>query len=254
MTEEDAREPVKERAGEGEETSRPQVGWVTDVQNDFMRPPEDGGRLYVSDLGDPSDEGAVLAEPKIEDAVRWMRANCDALVYTTDWHDMEDEEIDPENPDPEAGTYPPHCMGLSDDSETARGAEIIDSIRPERPLVLDRDADASGAAEIAARAVAEGRPVVIRKKRFDVFAGNPAAEAFVDALVAELGGAAEFVVVGVARDVCVTQAVDGLQARGYPTTAVRDATWGLGLEDEADTLARWSSGGRVVTLEELTGG
>ena len=34
-----------------------------------------------------------------------------------------------------------------------------------------------------------------------MFAGNPATEAFVEALVAELGGDVEFVVVGVARDV-----------------------------------------------------
>ena len=57
--------------------------------------------------------------------------------------------------------------------------------------------------------------------------------------------------IGVARDVCVTQAVDGLQARGYAVTAVRDATWGLGLEPEAETLARWAGQGRVVTLAEL---
>lgn len=243
-----------------EETDRrsanapPRVGWVTDVQHDFMRPPDEGGRLYVSDLGDPADEGAILARPKIEEAVRWMRAHCDVLVYTTDWHAMEDEEIDPDAPDPEAGTYPPHCMGLSEDPEMARGAEIIESVRPERPLILDRDADPADAAEIAARAVAENRPVVIRKKRFDVFAGNPAAEPFVEALVEELGDETEFVVVGVARDVCVTQAVDGLQARGHATIAVRDATWGLGLEDEEETLARWRRRGRVVGLEELVGG
>ena len=57
--------------------------------------------------------------------------------------------------------------------------------------------------------------------------------------------------IGVARDVCMTQAVDGLQARGYDVTAVRDATWGLGLEPEEVTLARWAEKGRVVTLAEL---
>ena len=230
----------------------PRVGWVTDVQHDFMRPPAEGGRLYVADLGDTSDEGAVRALPSIEAAVRWMEANCGALVYTTDWHSLDDEEIDPESPDPASGTYPPHCMGLSDDLDMVEGAAILASIRPEQPLVLERDADPSTAGVIAERAVRDGRPVVIRKKRFDVFAGNPAAEAFVEALVEELGGAAEFVVVGVARDVCVTQAIDGLQARGHPTVAVRDATWGLGLEPEEETLARWRGGGRVVRLAELT--
>lgn len=235
------------------EGSVPCVGWITDVQNDFMRPPAEGGRLYVSDLGDSADEGAILVQPAIEKAVKWMEANCAAIVYTTDWHSLDDDEIDPDSPDPRAGTYPPHCMGLSEDLDLVDGAAIIPSIRPAEPLVLEREADPSTAGVIASRALRDRRAVVIRKKRFDVFAGNPAAEAFVAALVDELGGEAEFVVVGVARDVCVTQAIDGLQARGYPTTAVRDATWGLGLEEEAATLDRWRRGGRVITLEELEG-
>ncbi|MGI9038479.1 MAG: cysteine hydrolase family protein [Gemmatimonadota bacterium] len=230
----------------------PRVGWVTDVQNDFMCPPEAGGRLYVRDLSDAADPGAEQVRAAIERAVAWMREHCAAMVYTTDWHSLEDDEIDAENPDPASGTYPPHCMGLSTDLDLLEGAAILSSIRPQEPLVLEREADPATAGIIATRAVRDGRPVVIRKNRFDVFAGNPAAEAFVLALVEELGGAVEFVVVGVARDVCVTQAIDGLQARGLPTVGVRDATWGLGLEPEEVTLARWSEGGRVVTLEELT--
>lgn len=231
----------------------PRVGWITDVQNDFMRPPSEGGRLYVRDLGDESDAGAIQVQPTIEAAVRWMEAICDGIVYTTDWHSLADEEIDAESPDPMAGTYPPHCMGLSDDLEMIHGAAILQSIRPGDPLYLERDADAAAAEMIASRALRDSRPVVIRKKRFDVFAGNAAAEAFVEALVAEIGGVAEFVVIGVARDVCVTQAVDGLQARGHATIAVSDATWGLGLEPEEETLARWRRRGRVLTLAELTG-
>lgn len=227
------------------------VGWITDVQNDFMCPTEAGGRLYVHDLSDAADRGAEQIRPAIERAVAWMREHCAAMIYTTDWHSMEDEEIDAENPDPARGTYPPHCMGLSADLDLLEGAAILSSIRPQEPLVLEREADPATAGIIASRAVRDGRPVVIRKNRFDVFAGNPASGAFVEALVEALGGTVEFVVVGVARDVCVTQAIDGLQARGWPTVGVRDATWGLGLEPEEVTLARWSGGGRVVTLEEL---
>lgn len=236
-------------ASDGRAVAR--IGWITDVQNDFMCPPGDGGRLYVRDLADETDPGAIEARPAIEAAVRWMQANCDALVYTTDWHSLDDEEIDALNPDPARGTYPPHCMGLSTDLDLLEGAAIIPSIRPDNPLILEREADPATADIIASRAVRDRRPVVIRKNRFDVFAGNPAAEAFVHALVAELGGVAEFIVVGVARDVCVTQAIDGLQARGMKTIAIRDATWGLGLEPEEVTLARWREGGRVVTLEDL---
>jgi len=230
---------------------RPRIGWVVDVQNDFMLPPEEGGRLYVHDLGDPEDPGARVARPVIEEAVAWMRASCEALVFTGDWHSLEDEEIDPESPDPAAGTYPAHCMGLSSDPEEVEGARIIASIRPADPIVLERDADAARAARVARTALETGRPIFIHKNRFDVFAGNPGAAALLDLLADASGGDPEIVVVGVSRDVCVSEAIAGMQARGYRTTAVRDATWGLGLEPEAETLARWARGGRVATLAQL---
>lgn len=226
------------------------VGWIVDVQNDFMLPAEQGGRLYVHHLSDPSDPGAVRARGRIEEAVAWMREHCDVLVYTGDWHAHGDAEIDPVAPDAARGTYPPHCMGMSDDPEERRGAEILDSVRPEDPVVLPRGAGPEQARELARTAVRERRPVFVRKERFSVFEGNPGTEALLRELQALLGEL-EIVVVGVARDVCVTQAVDGMQARGYRTVAVRDATWGLGLEEEAATLERWSRAGRVVTLAEL---
>lgn len=230
---------------------RSRVGWIVDVQNDFMLPPDRGGRLYVVDLFDPDDDGAVLARPVIEAAVAWMREHCDALVYTGDWHGYDDEEIDPDTPDPSTGTYPAHCMGRSDDPGEREGARILVSVRPDDPVILDREASRVEAREAARAAVRDRRPVWIHKNRFDVFEGNEATDAFVEALAGELGEGLEFVVAGVSRDVCVTKAVDGLQARGYRTVALRDATWGLGLEPEEETLARWRRGGRVMTLDEL---
>ena len=239
-------------AGRGvEETRRARVGWVVDAQVDFMHP---AGRLYVKDLTDPGDPGSALILPTLIRAVAWMGENCDVMVFTGDWHGLEDPEIDPVHPDPASGTYPPHCMGRSDDAGERAGAEVIPEIRPRDPLVLSHDADEAAARGVARQAVEERRPVFIRKTRFDVFAGNPATEAFLAGLEAALGAALEFVVVGVARDVCVTQAVDGMQARGYPVTALSDATWGLGLEAEAETLGRWSRQGKVITLEELLAG
>lgn len=224
------------------------IGWIVDVQNDFMLPE---GRLYVHHLSDPSDAGAVLARERIEGAVAWMREHCDVLVYTGDWHGPDDAEIDPVSPDAARGTYPPHCMGLSADPEERRGAEILESIAPEDPIVLPRGASPADARAAARQAVREGRPLFVQKERFSVFEGNPGAEALLDELRDILGEPLEVVVAGVARDVCVTQAVDGMQQRGYRTVAVSDATWGLGLEDETATLARWARGGRVVTLDEL---
>ena len=224
------------------------IGWIVDAQVDFMDP---RGRLYVKDLGDDTDPGSTLIVATLRDAVAWMDENCELLVYTGDWHGLDDEEIDLVSPDPVAGTYPPHCMGRSADPAEQEGAKIIPEIRPSHPVVLAHDADPSAASAVVSEALADSRPVLIHKTRFDVFTGNPATEAFLTALQDALGRPLAFVVIGVARDVCVTQAVDGMQARGYAVTALSDATWGLGLEPEAETLARWSEKGRVATLAEL---
>ncbi|MEE8487112.1 MAG: isochorismatase family protein [Gemmatimonadota bacterium] len=237
-----------------ERSARPLVGWVVDVQNDFMNPPALGGRLYVADLADSSDVGATSVQPIIERAVEWMRANCVTIIYSADWHGADDAEIDAVSPDPSIGTYPPHCMGRSEDPDERDGAAIIASIRPSDPLILDRDTDEAAVGALARMAVTERRPVIIRKNQFDVFAGNPRTEAFLSALIETLGMEPEFVVIGVSRDVCVTRAVDGLQARGFQTIAISDATWGLGLESESDTLARWRVGGMVMTVADLKTG
>ncbi|GGK23449.1 hypothetical protein GCM10008955_16350 [Deinococcus malanensis] len=231
------------------------VGWIVDAQNDFMRPPEQGGRLYVHNLFDGGqDPGAVQITPALVRATEWMRTHCDALVYTGDWHDVSDAEIDLVAPDAAKGTYPPHCMGLSADAHEREGAEIIAEIRPANPLILHRDASDTDATGVARRAVSERRPVFLHKSRFSVFEGNPAADTFVRALREQLGGTIEIYVIGVARDVCVKGAVEGMlaQERGIPVTVVTDATWGLGLEGENESYARWlRAGAALVTTHGL---
>ncbi len=226
------------------------IGWIVDAQLDFMDPM---GRLYVRDLGDASDRGSVQIVEDLRRAAAWMYDHCDVVVFTGDWHAYGDAEIDTENPDPGRGTYPPHCMGRSQDPEERRGAEIIPEVRPSHPLVLEMGATAQEARRVAERAISERRPVFIRKNRFDVFEGNPATDAFLTGLADALVRPLEFYVAGVARDVCVTQAVDGMQARDLRVLALRDVTWGLGLEAEEDTLARWARKGEVITLADLPG-
>ena len=158
----------------GATSSASRVGWIVDVQTDFMDP---AGRLYVRDLGDDTDPGAATIVPVLESVVAWMRERCAAIVYTGDWHGYEDAEIDAEGPDPALGTYPPHCMGRSPDPEERAGAEIIGPVRPGdgETVVLAHDASDAEARAAARRAVAEGRPIFVRKTRFNVFEGNPAA-------------------------------------------------------------------------------
>jgi nicotinamidase-related amidase len=224
------------------------VGWVVDCQRDFMEP---SGRLYVKDLSSDTDAGAASIEAALVTAVDWMREYCEIVVFTGDWHGYDDAEIDLHEPDPAQGTYPPHCMGRSGSSAERAGAEIIPAIAPHGPVVVPVGAQPGDAEDLVQEALERRRDLFIQKNRFDVFVGNAATGAVVEALEAALGGPLEFVVVGVARDVCVTQAVDGMQARGYATRAVSDATWGLGLEAEAETLERWRRGGRVGTLSGL---
>jgi nicotinamidase-related amidase len=223
------------------------IGWVVDAQNDFLLPAAEGGRLYVHDLFHEEDEGATRAIPALRRAVEWMRANCELVVYTGDWHAYGDAEIDPVHPDPAKETYPPHCMGMSDDPAERAGAEIHPSVRPDHPIVLPRDATEADAREAVERALAERRPVFIQKDRFDVFRGNPAADAFLAGLRRRLGRL-DVYVAGVARDVCVKHAVEGLlhPSRGCLVTLVTDATWGLGLEPEAESLARWTRDGAAL--------
>ncbi len=223
------------------------IGWVVDVQRDFMQP---NGRLYVRDLFNERDPGAQEAEPRLVEAVKWMHARAALVVYTGDWHGYDDAEIDAGNPEPGKGTYPPHCMGRSVDPAERRGAEIIPSLAAPECLVLEVDATPDDARALVERWLGRPRPVLIRKNRCGVFAGNPAADAFVEAVTTALHPA-EFFVAGVARDVCVTRAIDGLQARGHQVTAIRDAMWGLGLEAEEDTLARWGGKGRVIEVAHL---
>lgn len=224
---------------------RPRIGWVVDVQHDFMRPE---GRLYVRNLFDAGDAGAEQATPAIVRTVEWMRAHCDVVVFTGDWHAHGDREIDPVAPDATKGTYLPHCMGMSDDPKERLGAALIAEIDPGADAhVLPRDASEGYAREVAQRAVAERRAVFVQKHEFSVFEGNTAADAFVAALRDALGGVPEFVVCGVATDVCVKQAVDGLLDREALVAVVQDATWSLGLLGPDATFDLWVRRGATLT-------
>ncbi len=227
--------------------ARKRIGWVVDAQEDFLRP---DGRLYVVDRTDPADPGAEAVIQPLSETVRWMREHCALTVYTADWHGMEDDEIDAEAPNFES-TFPPHCMGRSVDPALAAGAEIIAEVRPGDPLVLSPDASDDDARRLAKLAVERGAPILIQKVRFCVFSGNPASGALLAELAGLLGGDLEVIVAGVARDVCVKFAVEGLVDRGFVPTVVRDAVWGLGLEDAEAAFARWSERGRVIDVADL---
>jgi nicotinamidase-related amidase len=113
--------------------------------------------------------------------------------------------------------------------------------------VIPLDAEADTARDAVRRARAGGRDIFLHKQEFSCFMGNPATEALIEALEADL-----FVVYGVALDVCVKAAVEGMLDRGRTVWVVDDATWGLGLEEPEALLRSWEErGARRILADEV---
>jgi nicotinamidase/pyrazinamidase len=219
------------------------IFWDVDTQFDFMTPPGEGGRLYVHDVDDPADEGAKRIVPELQALSTFARDHRILRVATGDWHTLEHREIDTESPDFRT-TYPPHCMA----GEV--GSMKIPETLLRDPLVVPLRSDAGFAWDVARRAVREERDIFLQKEEFSCFEGNPATEALLEAL-----NPRAIVVYGVALDVCVRHAVEGMLARGLTVYVVEDATHGLGLEPVDQLLARWErQGARRVTTEKVVRG
>lgn len=207
------------------------VFWDVDTQLDFMTPPEQGGKLYVRDLADDSDPGATLVTPALKALSDYAREHGILRVATGDWHSLDHREIDAEAPDFRE-TYPPHCMAGEPGSEKIPETELRE------PIVVPLRAEPEIARAAVARARSEGRDIFLQKEEFSCFLGNPATDDLLKALAADA-----LVVYGVALDVCVRYAVEGMLDRGETVWLVEDATWGLGLEDRDRLLRGWESRG-----------
>ena len=219
------------------------VFWDVDTQRDFMTPAERGGKLYVKNPADPVDPGAIRIIPKLKQLSDYARDRGILRVATGDWHTLEHPEIDADAPD-FRDTYPPHCMADEPGSEKIPETALRD------PVVIPLGASPQTAREAVRTARNEGRDIFLRKQEFSCFTGNPATEALLDAL-----DASALVVYGVALDVCVRQAVEGMLDRGERVYIVEDATWGLGLQDRETLLRRWQERGAArVTTEEVVEG
>jgi nicotinamidase-related amidase len=237
-------------------TRRPRhalVGWVVDAQNDFMLKQLPGGRLFVRQLHDSNDPGAEQIIPTLSRAVALYHRRCDQVTYTGDWHHKDDPEIDPLAPDPVKGTYPPHCMGVSDDPIERAGAELVLQVRPRHePLVLERNVSGSRARQVALDSVRTRRSAFIQKHQFSVFTGAPGAEEYLAGLEEALNAELVIVVCGVATDVCVKHAIDGFLARHCAVILLTDATYGLGLEDTHGLVADWQRRGLIaLTVDQF---
>jgi nicotinamidase-related amidase len=250
---------ITKKRGETRDVWAPtRIGWIVDAQKDFVKPPEQGGRLYVHDLGDATDPGAQLVVGAIARTVEWMVKEQMPIILTGDMHAPGDPEIDLVSPDPAKGTYPPHCMGYSRDAKEREGAEICDEVinalgqRTENGIEHLQSKASAGEAVYAAERALRGIPLFVEKTKFSVWEGNKGMYDLASTLARQINGQVEFVIAGVATDVCVKQAVDGFRHGLYQVVVIKDAVHGLGIEKDDELFDQWRRQGvRVMTLADL---
>jgi len=161
------------------------------------------GALYV--------EGAESIKPNLKKLTS-MAVNYNIpVVNTMDWHKETDEELSDE-PD-FVNTFPKHCMAHT------KGAGFIKETVP-----------------------THSKSIIVKKNRFDVFAGNGDIEQILEDIKPNI-----VVVYGVATNVCVNFAVLGLVVRGYEVIVVKDAIKELPQLDVDAIYDSWESAG--VTFE-----
>ena len=207
------------------------VFWNTDTQYDFI---DKDGKLSV--------ENAESIKPNLKKLTDFARVNTIKVVNTMDWHFKDSKEL---SDDPDfVKTFPPHCMANTE------GARFIEETSPDRGTTML--VDWSEQKGMNFHEIHKFRNLIIRKDAFDVFEGNNLTEAIVNNLGIPFLDRPTFIVYGVATNVCVKAAVDGLTKRGYSVKVVTDAI--KGLPTLPDPTSDWSNNEMIelVTTEQVT--
>ena len=207
------------------------VFWNTDTQYDFI---DKDGKLSV--------ENAESIKPNLKKLTDFARVNNIKVVNTMDWHFKDSKEL---SDDPDfVKTFPPHCMANTE------GARFIDETSPDRGTTML--VDWSEQKGMNFHDIHKSRNIIIRKDAFDVFEGNNLTEAIVNNLGIPFLDRPTFILYGVATNVCVKAAVEGLTKRGYSVKVVTDAI--KGLPTLPDPTNDWSSNEMIelVTTEQVT--
>ncbi len=169
-----------------------------DTQKDFMN---SNGKLYVKGAEDIKDNLKYLTE--------LARAQNIKVVNTQDWHMKDDAEISDE-PDFKT-TFPEHCIVGSE------GADFIPETYPKHfagNYYIIHYLDT----KLNLEKLNRSRNIIIYKDKFDVFEGNDLTEEILANIKPDL-----VIVYGVATDVCVLFAIEGLRERRYEVKVVTDA-------------------------------
>ncbi len=196
--------------------------WNVDTQYDFMR--DD-----ASFKGSLPVKNARAIEGNLEKLTNLAEQHNVKVVNTADWHYISDLEINSVNPDYK-NTYPEHCM-----AETT-GAKYVPATNPKNPYFVAMN----DSKDLDENKILSYRNLVLHKDKFDVFAGNIHMDKVLELLNPE-----KVFVYGVATNVCVNFAVQGLLKRNYQVYVVSDAIKELPNEIAAtpleDVLVKWQN-------------
>jgi nicotinamidase/pyrazinamidase len=206
------------------------VFWDVDTQVDFVRP---DGKLYVPD--------ALTLVPNLQALTACAHAAGVRIVASADDHVPGHRELSA-RPDFRE-TFPEHCM------RDTPGQARIPETRLREPLVIEPAAE--DPATLADRVRAHSGDILFHKHWFDVFTN-----ANVLPVLAVLDPR-HIVLYGVAQDVCVRYAIEGLLAHRPATRlhVVRDAMKPIDREAGERLLQRWSDQGvHLVTTQDIISG
>lgn len=219
---------------------------VVDAQNCFM---EKNGSLCLE--GDLSH---------VKESINSIITNTPSDIYrvvTMDGHTENDEEIS-DTPDFQT-TFPRHAML---DTLYDKDGDIIGYTIPwDGQLINEAKCVLKGDKVLHMpdrnwnlREDIVHKTTILVKDKFDVFEGNRLADT-VFSLLKRWRKVTRVVVVGVAFDICVAFAVQGLLDREFKVTVVTEATAALNVKRGMELIDEWSDKGvEFITAEEYIQG
>ncbi|MHA1303431.1 MAG: cysteine hydrolase family protein [Candidatus Heimdallarchaeaceae archaeon] len=214
-----------------EEKHTTTIFWDVDTQRDFIEP---SGKLYV--------KNAELIKPNLEKLTQYARMSGIRILGSVDYHILSDDEIveDKEKADYEK-TFPPHCL------KGDPGSEKIMETRSDTAIFVDYiPYNTARINEI----VDSDAPIYFRKREFDVFS-NPNVLQILNKI-----NPSKIVIYGVAADICVKAAIDGLAMRGNAELyLVIDAIEGVNEVETKRLVHAWQVVGIIpITTEQVLRG
>ncbi len=202
------------------------IFWDIDTQFDFINP---NGKLYIP--------GADNITDNISQTRRFALTNGYSIIASVDWHSLDDKEISQE-PDFK-NTFPPHCLASQPGSQRIGYLGDIPIEHIDIESVDDN--------ELRTLTDKPQYHIVIRTNTVNMFQ-NPNTTALLEIVKPKLS-----IVFGVALDVCVLHALNGLLRWGKTEIIVlKDAVEGLQIISNEDVYKQLQNKGvRIAELSDI---